>query len=1117
MSLNKQEFSQYIRDFNFRELFNEMGWNRDKTSQLVAVDGQTFTLQSVAEKSGFKVLICSPNAEGIIPDSKTRKKLETKVRKLFAEHLIIFEDAKKTEQIWQLVVRKTGKPTKTTETRYHSGQDPELLFQRAAGIFFELDEEEHITIVDVTKRITENLSQNAEAVVKRFYTEFSKQHKSFYEFVSGIDDHIDALNTKQRNKTDNKNKQWYVSLMLNRLMFCYFIQKQRFLDDNQNYLREKLAKHQEDHGRDKFYDSFYKTFLMVLFHDGLGAPNHDEELRAEIGKIPYLNGGLFDVHEIEEQFKEIEIEDAAFEKIFNFFDDWTWHLDTRKEAKGKDINPDVIGYIFEKYINDRAQMGAYYTKEDITDYISKNCILPFLFDETKRNYPKAFSKGSELWEMLKSSGDTYIYDAVKHGVNEELPEEIEIGLDTTAPNLLERRKDWNKSAPASHALPTEIWREVVDRRRRYTEVKAKIENGEIESINDFITYNLNITQFAQDVIENTNDPKFLQEFYNALNSVTIIDPTCGSGAFLFAAMNILESLYESCLQKMRNFIEDEDRLNKDITETFAHKFPYFRETLLNMQSEKHPNQQYFIYKNIILHNLYGVDIMKEAVEIAKLRLFLKLVATVEADRRKPNLGLEPLPDIDFNIRAGNTLIGYVSQSQIDNLAALLVSDDDKRKLLEDCDVVARTFKRYKEIQLSQDYDYEDFKLAKHELNVRLNNLNKSLNKTLFQELYEGMNYGQWKDSHQPFHWFAEFYEIIHDKGGFDIIIGNPPYVEYGKKLKSIYSLRNYSTIDCGNLHAYIAERSFSIVSDDGLIGLIVPLPSINTSRMITLQTLIKPKPNQIGRNVWISAYDERPSSLFDGVDQRLIIEIIGNKCIDPNLFTTGIKRWTSSTRKLLFPDVFYSKQSKVNLAVSASILKIKLDEIETNILTKFFKDNPIIFCKSEQPTKNSIYCRTAGGRYWKVVLDKSFGTQNASEKVSYFHSLTSWQSVALISSSTFWWYYSCHFDMFNFKDYMIFGFRFSSGKDEILRKLDDLGAKYIKSLETNAETQFINSKTRGLTEQKQYFVGKSKPIIDEIDKVLAAHYGFSEVELDFIINYDIKYRMGKALDGDSEE
>src|SRR5947207_15379161 len=78
----------------------------------------------------------------------------------------------------------------------------------------------------------------------------------------------------------------------------------------------------------------------------------------------------------------------------------------------------------------------------------------------------------------------------------------------------------------------------------------------------------------------------------------------------------------------------------------------------------HPNRPYFIFKSIILNNLFGVDIMEEAVEICKLRLFLKLAAQVEPDSAHTNLGIEPLPDIDFNIRAGNTLVGYATYEEV---------------------------------------------------------------------------------------------------------------------------------------------------------------------------------------------------------------------------------------------------------------------------------------------------------------------------------------------------------------------------------------------------------------------------------------------------------------------
>ncbi|GAH68138.1 unnamed protein product, partial [marine sediment metagenome] len=270
--------------------------------------------------------------------------------------------------------------------------------------------------------------------------------------------------------------------------------------------------------------------------------------------------------------------------------------------------------------------------------------LPYLFDESKRRYPKAFAPEGEIWRRVKQSGDDYIYDAVKYGITHDdiwgdLPEEIVDGLDPDQSDLVRKRKAWNRTAPSNIALPTEIYREVIDRRKRYVEIRTKIENGEINQINDFITYNLNIRQFVQDVIENTNDPDFLRYFYKAINAITILDPTCGSGAFLFAAMNILESLYVACIMRMRAFVEDEDRLNEAEKKSFSNKYKFFREVLAETQSQHHPNLQYFIFKSIILQNLYGVDIMREAVEIAKLRLFLKLVATVDADYRKPNLGL----------------------------------------------------------------------------------------------------------------------------------------------------------------------------------------------------------------------------------------------------------------------------------------------------------------------------------------------------------------------------------------------------------------------------------------------------------------------------------------------
>lgn len=1099
MALTKKDFAAYIKQFNFKELFNDMGWNNDKTSQHITIDNITYSLQAVAEKSGFKILICNPTETGTIPDYNARKKIETKLTKLFQEHLIIFVDAKKQEQIWQLVVRQSGKPAKVTETRYHVSQDLELLFQRAAGIFFEMDEEENITIVDVTKRVADNFHQNNEKVTKQFYESFKKQHTSFLSFIKGIDGKAD--------------KDWYASLMLNRLMFCYFIQKKGFLDNNKDYLREKLSLCKEKKGKDKFY-SFYRSFLLVLFHEGLNEPAQKEKIKIEIGKIPYLNGGLFDEHELEKSY-EIDIDDKAFERIFDFFDQYEWHLDTRIEATGKDINPDVIGYIFEKYINDRAQMGAYYTKEDITDYISKNCIIPWLFDETARNYPKAFAAKGEIWTALQQSGDTYIYDAVKYGTDIALPKNIETGIKDVA-----KRTDWNKQATTDLGLPTEIWREVVERRNRYEEVKKKIESGDITAINDFITYNLNIRQFAQDIIENSDDPDFIRAFYKAIISVTIIDPTCGSGAFLFAAMNILEPLYHACIMRMRAFTEDEDRENEQEKKTFKNKYKYFREVLENIRSEQHPNLQYFIYKSIILNNLYGVDIMKEAVEIAKLRLFLKLVATVEADYKKKNLGLEPLPDIDFNIRAGNTLIGFATEEELNKGLRYTLDGVAAAPVIEEkCDIVAKAFARYKEIQLSYGDDYKEFKKAKETLNKRLKELNKELNKLLHKQV-EGIKYEQWLETHQPFHWFAEFYEIIHDKKGFDVIIGNPPYVVYTVNSFE-YKVKNYLTLSCGNLYAYCIERSFIIQQPNGKFGMIVPNSSISADKLAPLQKLFTAKGTS-----WISNYAWRPAKLFEGANMLLAILLKANTkeiCVN----TTIYHKWYNEYREALFECLKYFEVT--NLIRQGSIPKLASDlyyDIFERLKSKT-SGKTVLNCFLPQSSHFFYYFRAV--LYWVKILDREpvfreNGKQTVTGEMKPVYLSKEEEKyilVAVLSSSLYFLHYitwsSCQ--VINSRD---FEFPFNLDKLSVSerKELSMLGKSLQKDLQKNSQLAVRNYSARGrsFVMEKQYFyIKKSKEIIDEIDFLLAGHYGFSKEELDFVINYDIKYRLGKDLESDDDE
>jgi len=202
----------------------------------------------------------------------------------------------------------------------------------------------------------------------------------------------------------------------------------------------------------------------------------------------------------------------------------------------------------------------------------------------KKKCKIAFEGDQSVWRLLKEDPDRYIYDAVKIGVKLSLPEEVAIGIEDVS-----KRTEWNKPAPQEYALPTEIWREVVDRKQRYENVHEKMLNGKISSINDLITYNLDIRQFAQDVIENCEGPELLRAIYYTIAGripdksnqefqpgMSILDPTCGSGAFLFAALNILEPLYEACLDRMKVFL---DELDSSGQKHRSDKFSDFRRIL----------------------------------------------------------------------------------------------------------------------------------------------------------------------------------------------------------------------------------------------------------------------------------------------------------------------------------------------------------------------------------------------------------------------------------------------------------------------------------------------------------------------------------------------------------
>lgn len=1185
MQFDKKLALKYLKSFQFTSLFIDLlGWDhagRGTDNLVIPLIDAEYSLQPVANKQGYVAYHC-PTPDGrTFPDHATRMKIDRKVTQYKREHIIIFTSPDKKHQIWQWVRRKPGQPVSACTGEFTKVQSGEAILQKLDELSFSIDDEEHLNLTIVTQRVERAL--NVDRVTKRFFDQFTDQHSRFLKFIAGINVVEDG--------------QWYASVMLNRLMFIYFVQKKGFLDNNKNYLTDKLAEMQAKHGQDRFY-SFYRFFLLKLFHEGLGKKERQPDLSKLIGKIPYLNGGLFDIHELEKDERYgslIQIPDDAFKQIFSFFDQWQWHLDDRKTTRDNEINPDVLGYIFEKYINQK-QMGAYYTKEDITEYISKNTIIPHLFESARKLCKDPFQPESpnSVWSLLVETPDRYIYDAVKKGHDYPLPPEIAQGL---APSTLsqavgdgpvatlELRRCWNKPADEACALPTETWREFIARRNRYHKIIESLASGEIHEINDLITLNLDIRQFVHDVIESTQSPALLHAFWEAVQKITVLDPTCGSGAFLFAALNILEPIYDACLKRMELFVKENSKDHELMNQRFK---------AILAEVDTHPNRSYFILKAIILNNLFGVDIMEEATEICKLRLFLKLAAQVSPDDRKPNMGIEPLPDIDFNIRAGNTLVGYATSQEVENVfrhekvspkenQGLFAYGEDQDSLAEfrlHMSKLAQTMNSFRNNQQTYHFNPAQNRLDKIAVEANLKELRQKLDAHLAG--YYGIDvtniaaFAKWKKSHEPFHWFIEFYEILrkHDgAGGFDVVIGNPPYIN----VKDIsYDISQINSFKFPDIYGLVVKRALDICSLDGRNGMIIPLSITFSSDFKELREIVIKN----GDN-WFSSFDNIPAAVFSGVSQRCTIWL-NSKRKTESFYTSTMKRWRSNFRIYLVDSIEYFSFDvkpvkafgipKYNSTLSEKLIKELFTQIRNN--------RKAILKKSNFNMGFSQAARNFLSVFRKVppCIDAISGLDVTSTKIGFVffdNMASSYHALSTCSGEVLFYYWLIRGDGFDVTSWIIkdflevlnhlpenelemhsslasvivehsneaIAFKKNAGKfvgnynyrriswatkrsdllllkqagfckAEVFAFFEEIQA--ILSVNEFAGEKSIPDEIRSKYQSKKELLQSEISTFKIIDEYIINHYGFTEEELDFIINYDIKYRMGRDSETETE-
>lgn len=663
-------------------------------------------------------------------------------------------------------------------------------------------------------------NEHKREITTKFYNSFQDRLNKLLKRSSNITIPIEIRNYKKplnlSQEGYEQNQVNYYRTIFSRLLFIKILESWRVLPLDP--LNEGILNGEKMH---------WANDLSVLFFEVFNKKdeNRPKEISKNFKKLPYLNGGLFRPSGIEldksGNLRDIYLNPDAIKDIWDFFNEYRFVEDdsVSESEDSNTINPEILGYIFERSIGEeRKKTGSYYTPEEITDYIIENTLFPYII------------------------------------------EKINIYLK-----------------------------------------KLKIKTIEKFSEIDFLENSVEIYEYTLN---------------NILTNIRICDPACGSGAFLKKSAEKLLFLYKKCYKGCGRILPFK------LVEKADSGLPF--------------SDLYSLKEHILQNNLYGVDINPSAVELCELRLWLWVIKPPkEVIDTSPTFTCPPLPNIEYNIRIGNSLVGYTeiprSMKKTDLIEKVVFEDlhrEKKRlialyyegtenkeeteinKIKREIDEIIKTYQKKLNKILITEYqkeldidipipsinilDYlEDSKINIKKLRESISELNKKFKLTNFKincketcnidpediRKLKGLTCSKRKNTNRvktiyptssfvisyysesrkevkrrlsefiisliskedwldienieferkpdlidlqffiPFHWFVEFTDVF-EEGGFDIIIGNPPYG--GNVLKLEIEINKRIEISKPNIAKIFMLRVDDLIKKNGYISLLAP-------------------------------------------------------------------------------------------------------------------------------------------------------------------------------------------------------------------------------------------------------------------------------------------------------
>ena len=719
---------------------------------------------------------------------------------------------------------------------------------------------------------------SVEKLSKTFFDEYKKHYDIFCKYMVSQPGIYQTIFNGEEKAIRDFNKK-----LLGRIVFLYFIQKKGWLGVPKN---QSWGKGDHNFLTNQFEsfphpELFYQDFLSVLFFDTLNTKRRDDLIELVAGKpcrIPFLNGGLFE--EENEKYRHLIFTANLFKNLFNFFDQYNF---TIYEDDPNDhtvaVDPEMLGHIFENLLEDNKDKGAYYTPKEIVHYMCQESLIEYL----------------TTW--FENQG----YDIIGYA---------SIG-NPQQPELF----------PINEFRQGQLELEIV-----VTSPSKKIDRILIEKL-----LKKNLDDQDQKLIK-----QYSAEFNQALDRVKICDPAIGSGAF---PMGLLHEIFTA--------------------KQTLHIFEFGNTTNFDASGVK---------LNIIQNSIYGVDIERGAVDIARLRFWLSLIV----DEPEP----KALPNLDYKIVVGNSLVSKLGDDiididwNIDQTAHGLFGHD----LAKQQRLLLRKISQEQKEFFSPDSDKK--KLSADIRNLKIDLLINQLElmvKTQGQETeplavnfkdkkkfvkttelyYETIG---WKNtitqlkklktkpelSLNFFDWKLDFPEVMNEKVaekiGFDILIGNPPYVfARDSKSKGItqadkqYFSKHYQVTEYQlNLYPLFIEKGYNLLKNKGLLDYITPNNwlTINTNKNVRKFILDNSNIKIVNfyAKVFESADVDSSIILFEKSQQNKSIELLEYTDNFYSIFETKTNYFLQQKDYIINLEAFKNNES-LNL-----LEKIELQSIQLKLI-----------------------------------------------------------------------------------------------------------------------------------------------------------------------------------------